>query len=69
MEQNQLLNFIIKDQYYFVQFEKKKKKASEITLRARTLVISRNVQGILFYKYLISILFSFFCFSQLKKEQ
>jgi len=30
-EQNQLLNFIIIDQYYFIEFENKK-KASEITL-------------------------------------
>jgi hypothetical protein len=34
MEQNQPLHFIIIDQYYFVEFENKIKKASGITLRA-----------------------------------
>jgi hypothetical protein len=43
MEQNQRLNFIIIDQYYFIEFENKIKKASEITLRPRTLVISINI--------------------------
>jgi hypothetical protein len=43
MEQNQLLNFIIIDLYHFIEFENKIKKAFEITLRARTLVIETRV--------------------------